>query len=204
MDYYAVLGVSNTASASEIGKAYRGLARVTHPDKNPNDPDAHEKFQRLTKAYEILSDEKAKEAFDAVLRTKLRAKARDSQMSDKRRQMKENLEEREKAYKDLKMEEEQAERRLQAEIERMKRDAKKRKQEVSEQMEEEERRRGAVLKKMKSTSTSTAERNPTAQPQPPARPSYEDTQEYHDELERQTMDLMAKAAAIMKARAMSS
>ena len=194
VDYYQVLGLANTASTAEINKAYRTLARKVHPDRNPDDPNANEKFQKLSKAYEILSDDKAKAAFDAVIRTKMRAKERDSKLSDKRRQMKETLEEREKASNDLRREEELAERRLQAEIERIRRDAKKRKQELSEQMEEEEKRREDTLKRMKTAAT-------PSQPPAPARPSYEDTQEYHDNLERETLALLAQAARFMKDRA---
>ena len=55
-DFYDVLGVSKSASASEIKKAYRKLAIKYHPDKNPGDNQAEEKFKEAAEAYEVLSN----------------------------------------------------------------------------------------------------------------------------------------------------
>ncbi len=55
-DYYAVLGVSKTATADELKKAYRKLAIKYHPDKNPGDKEAEEKFKEAAEAYDILSN----------------------------------------------------------------------------------------------------------------------------------------------------
>ena len=55
-DYYEVLGVDKSASADEIKKAYRKLAIKYHPDKNPGDKEAEEKFKEAAEAYSILSD----------------------------------------------------------------------------------------------------------------------------------------------------
>ncbi len=63
-DLYETLGVSKSATASEIKKAYRKLAVKYHPDKNPDDPSAEEKFKEIGYAYEILSDEDKKAAYD--------------------------------------------------------------------------------------------------------------------------------------------
>ncbi|MFY0626414.1 MAG: molecular chaperone DnaJ [Reichenbachiella sp.] len=63
-DYYEVLGVSKSASGDEIKKAYRKLAIKYHPDKNPDDKEAEEKFKEAAEAYEVLSDAKKKQRYD--------------------------------------------------------------------------------------------------------------------------------------------
>ena len=63
-DYYATLGVSRDAKPEEIRKAYRHLARKHHPDVNPGNKGAEEKFKELSEAYEILSDEKKRKIYD--------------------------------------------------------------------------------------------------------------------------------------------
>ncbi|OFS22460.1 molecular chaperone DnaJ [Corynebacterium sp. HMSC04H06] len=63
-DYYADLGVSSSASASEIKHAYRKLARENHPDANPDNPEALEKFKKAAEAYDVLSDEKERKEYD--------------------------------------------------------------------------------------------------------------------------------------------
>jgi curved DNA-binding protein len=63
-DYYAVLGVDKTASAQEIKKAYRKLAVQYHPDKNPGDKQAEERFKEISEAYAVLSDSEKKQQYD--------------------------------------------------------------------------------------------------------------------------------------------
>ncbi|MEZ4870934.1 MAG: DnaJ domain-containing protein [Bdellovibrionales bacterium] len=63
-DYYKILGVDRSANADEIKKAYRKLAVKYHPDKNPGNQNAEEKFKEVTEAYQILSDPEKKRMFD--------------------------------------------------------------------------------------------------------------------------------------------
>lgn len=63
-DYYEVLGVPQGADESEVKKAYRRIAMKHHPDRNPDNPDAEEKFKEASEAYEVLSDDQKKAAYD--------------------------------------------------------------------------------------------------------------------------------------------
>ncbi|MDH7569423.1 MAG: molecular chaperone DnaJ [Armatimonadota bacterium] len=63
-DYYEVLGVSRNASMEEIKRAFRKLARETHPDHNPNNKEAEERFKEINAAYEVLSDPQKREQYD--------------------------------------------------------------------------------------------------------------------------------------------
>ena len=64
IDYYSILGVPKTASADDIKKAYRKLARKYHPDVNPNDEDAKRKFQQVNEANEVLSNPENRKKYD--------------------------------------------------------------------------------------------------------------------------------------------
>src|SRR3974377_74264 len=64
IDYYKVLGVDKSATQDDIKKAYRKLARKLHPDLNPNDKDAHKKFQQLNEANEVLSDPEKRQKYN--------------------------------------------------------------------------------------------------------------------------------------------
>ncbi len=62
--YYEVLGIAENASGEEIKKAYRKLARKYHPDVNPGNKEAEEKFKEINEAYNVLSDETKRKTYD--------------------------------------------------------------------------------------------------------------------------------------------
>ena len=63
-DYYATLGVSRTADAAELKRAYRKIALKNHPDRNPGDTEAEERFKQASEAYQVLSDEDQRRVYD--------------------------------------------------------------------------------------------------------------------------------------------
>ncbi len=65
-DYYKVLGVDRKASAEEIQKAYKSLARKTHPDLNPDDPSAEDRFKEIGEAYEVIGNPENRKRYDSL------------------------------------------------------------------------------------------------------------------------------------------
>src|SRR5512133_3069112 len=65
-DYYKTLGVERNAIEEDIRKAYRDLAKKYHPDRNPNDKQAEERFKEINEAYQVLSDPTKREHYDRL------------------------------------------------------------------------------------------------------------------------------------------
>ena len=65
-DFYKVLGVTKDAKPEEIKKAYRKLARANHPDHNPGNNDAEDRFKAASEAYDVLSDDKKRKEYDEM------------------------------------------------------------------------------------------------------------------------------------------
>ncbi|KAJ0010959.1 hypothetical protein Pint_33547 [Pistacia integerrima] len=132
VDHYKVLGLPSgeegaKLSEKEISKAYKFKALELHPDKRPDDPDAHANFQKLKSSYEILKDEKARKLYDDLLKIKREKEQRLVQQDGRKRKMRSDLEERERAAfapdptVKARQEEERIARQLKEEIARIKR-----------------------------------------------------------------------------------
>jgi DnaJ homolog subfamily C member 17 len=102
LDIYTFLGITYTATDSEINSAYRKLARTLHPDKNPS-PTAVQKFHHLELAKAILLSPSARVAYDNVRKAKAAKTARTAKYDDERRRMQRDLEAREREAKRRKM-----------------------------------------------------------------------------------------------------
>eukprot|EP00899_Mesostigma_viride_P006871 jgi/Mesvir1/16185/Mv08450-RA.1 len=125
-DAYEVLGLLETGLEStdaDVRKAYRRLALVSHPDKRPGDKDAARLWEKVSKAYDILSDKEARKAHDNLYRVRLERKLRDEQLGSKRRKVRQDLEERERKVEVERSEEEEARARLKVEMERLRKAA---------------------------------------------------------------------------------
>ncbi len=82
MDYYEILGISKTATKEEIKKAYRRLAMKYHPDKNPGDKEAEEKFKLINEAYQVLSDDEKRAIYDRYGKEGLEGRGYKTDFSD--------------------------------------------------------------------------------------------------------------------------
>ncbi|CAA7041214.1 unnamed protein product [Microthlaspi erraticum] len=144
VDHYLVLGLPSGEEAlklseKEITRAFKLKALVSHPDKRPDDPNAHDDFQRIKTSYEVLKDETERKLFDHLLRVQIEKQRKKSQGDSKRRKMMSDLDERERSASAPNHsattpcdEEERISRRLKEEVDMIRaRHAKKRKQDRS-------------------------------------------------------------------------
>ncbi|KAK7478984.1 hypothetical protein BaRGS_00029745 [Batillaria attramentaria] len=122
MDLYGILGVSPDATEKDIVKAYRKKALKCHPDKNPDNPKAAELFHELSRALEVLTDPAAKAAYDNVLRARKAAEERNRALDSKRKKLKDDLEAREQRFDQRKAEDQKAQKNLEAEIQRLRKE----------------------------------------------------------------------------------
>lgn len=125
VDLYALFEVSEEASDKEIVKAYRKKALKCHPDKNPDNPRAAEEFQQISKALEILTDAAARAAYDKVQKAKKAAAERHRVLDSKRKKLKEDLEARERAAQSENVSRDVAQKNLEAEIARLRKEGSK-------------------------------------------------------------------------------
>ena len=143
LDLYLLLGVDPEAEESVIKKSYRKKALSCHPDKNPDNPKAAELFHQLSEALNVLTDEKARKAYDNVLKAKKANELRNRLLDSKRKKLKDDLEAREKAAFQGKSEEVLAGERLKAEIERLQKEGQKQLEEEQERLQQMMREEGS-------------------------------------------------------------
>ncbi|WBW75428.1 DNAJ domain protein Cwf23 [Schizosaccharomyces osmophilus] len=98
IDYYELLGISEDAQDADINRAWRKTSLKYHPDKNPDDPNAAEKFHLLQIAYNALTDTKTRQAYDAERLAKLARQRREEAFDLNRRTMADKLRDREKGF----------------------------------------------------------------------------------------------------------
>ncbi|CAK5261956.1 unnamed protein product [Mycena citricolor] len=133
---YDLLGLGIECTKQEIQTAYRQTSRKVHPDRNRNDPDAAQKFHALTQASELLLDPLRRLALDAKLRLKAARDARYKNFDAKRKTMVSDLEERERAFKKAKMDQETDEAGRRAETEKIQEAGRKMREERERQAHE--------------------------------------------------------------------
>jgi len=133
-DFYALLGegIHSASTEKEISRAYRRAALKSHPDQNPNDPNAVTRFHTLQIAYDVLSDPAAKAAYDNARAAREARRKQTEMFEGRRRAMKEDLERRESSAFKRKRGEMDAEERFEQELRRLAEDGRKRRKEREE------------------------------------------------------------------------
>ena len=128
-DFYGLLGVTFETSQKDIDRAWRRTALKYHPDKVGNDPVAREKFHLAQIGYDLLSDPASKALYDNARSARLQRKRQNDLFEGRRRQMKDDLEARERGVKRTREEDEGDEEKLEREIRRLAEDGKRRRKE---------------------------------------------------------------------------
>ena len=128
-DFYGLLGVTFETSQKDIDRAWRKTALKYHPDKSGNDPVAKEKFHLAQIGYDLLSDPASKALYDNARSARLQRKRQNDLFEGRRRQMKDDLEARERGIKRPREEDEGDEEKLEREIRRLAEDGKRRRKE---------------------------------------------------------------------------
>jgi len=128
-DFYTLLGVTFETSQRDIDRAWRKTALKYHPDHRGNDPVAKEKFHLAQIGYDLLSDPTSKALYDNARNAKLQRKRQSEAFEGRRRQMKDDLEARERGVKRPREEEADDEEKLEREIRRLAKDGKRRRKE---------------------------------------------------------------------------
>lgn len=136
---YELLEVSMDATDQEIKTTYRKRSLKVHPDRNPNNPDAARKFHELNQAYELLLDPLRRLALDAKLRIKLAKKERFKAYDAKRKNLVEELEERERAFKKAKLDKRKEESDAAWQAEQIKEQGRKMREEREKKAKEQEK-----------------------------------------------------------------
>ncbi|KAF8960314.1 DnaJ domain-containing protein [Flammula alnicola] len=131
---YELLNVKTESTEQEIRTAYRQRSLKVHPDRNPNNPDAARKFHELNQAYELLLDPLRRLALDAKLRVKQARAERFKSYDNKRRNLVEELEERERSFKKARMEKQKEEVETWRETERIKEEGKRLREQKEKEM----------------------------------------------------------------------
>ncbi|KAG8530418.1 uncharacterized protein KY384_004920 [Bacidia gigantensis] len=160
LDFYDLLGVSYESSQKELDRAWRKTALKYHPDKVGDNEAAKEKFHLANIAYELLSDPSWKDTYNNARNAKLQRQRQNELFEGRRRQMKDDLEARERGVKRPRDEEDDEEKKLEREIRRLAEDGKRRRQEREdtlrrEMREEEEQKHAAAELILQNLKTST-------------------------------------------------
>ncbi|RIA99586.1 DnaJ domain-containing protein [Glomus cerebriforme] len=135
LDLYELLEINYNSTKEEIDKAYRRKAMIYHPDKNRNNVEAATKiFHQISVAYETLTDPQKKLQYDNIYKAKIESKKRFEKLDTKRKAMKEELEEREKAVKQAKKTAVYTQESCEAKIERIREETARRRREREEKL----------------------------------------------------------------------